>query len=246
MNIQMPNEIEKNETIKKIILIGLKPKKNLFQYMKELFYSIGYRCIFWDTLDCFIFSILGTMALYGLVKLVMIKQPLSMIFAIAPVFYILLTLITEMKEKLSGLFELKMTCKFTIRHITAIRLICFSLLGIVMCTLMSTGVYLSSIALVFWNILIIALLSLLVTSLAIVVIMIYFSGPKALYISFAVWVMIYILPSVIFRNQWEIILSKIPTIVMLFSLLVLGWIYLKAIKRFLTSEKKEVIVNAYN
>ena len=60
-----------------------------------------------------------------------------MLFATAPVFFVFAVLLTEIAERINLLYELKMTCKYTILQITAFRVVCFSLIGTVLCTLIS-------------------------------------------------------------------------------------------------------------
>ena len=50
----------------------------------------------------------------------------------SPGILVFAVLLTEIAERINLLYELKMTCKYTILQITAFRVVCFSLIGTVL------------------------------------------------------------------------------------------------------------------
>lgn len=65
------------------------------------------------------------------------EYPYSSTVALTPILFLLLTFFTETTERVSGLYELKQTCRYTIRQITALRVMCYSAVGITCSALVS-------------------------------------------------------------------------------------------------------------
>lgn len=128
MSIKMPSEEEKNKSISFILDKGLSQKKNNHIKIPELMGKIGIRNLFWGTWDCIFLALIGgiTLATVFILPSVMYKQILPIgLFLLSPAIYGLLHFLTIWKEKQIGLYEIKMTCRYSLKELTAVRMAFF-------------------------------------------------------------------------------------------------------------------------
>lgn len=140
MNIQMPTHEEKERAIHTIVRDGLPHKQSILVAMPELFKTIGLRNLFWGTEDCIFLAIICAIA-FALVFVLPITlysgfQYLAL-FIISPLFYSLLHIITAWKELQNGTYEIKMTCHYTLRELTALRMLFFSGFSVILDVLLA-------------------------------------------------------------------------------------------------------------
>lgn len=129
MSIPMPTKEEKERAIHTIICHSMPHKQSIFAVMAEVFKTIGFRNLFWGTGDCLFLSILCS-----IIFVIVFIMPISVysgfqylvLFFISPLFYSLLNIITAWKELQSGTYEIKMTCHYTLRELTALRMLFFT------------------------------------------------------------------------------------------------------------------------
>lgn len=241
MNIKMPDEHEKGRSIETILSKGISRPKSFVERISEIYRSLGYRCIFWDTADSILLSSAISIGIAVLWAFSSSKSTYGMLFAISPVLYLLLALFTDVKERIGGLYELKMTCKFTIRQITAFRMICFSGIGIAFSVLMST---LSCLLGGFQNydrMLITSLCALFLCSFLTLFTMMHIRGKWSYYTPPVIWSAICILPVLLFGEQWELLISRIPMAANLCVIAIVGWLYLREIKKLICCNEREVV-----
>lgn len=128
MSINMPNEEEKKHSIHFIIDSGVPQKKHLQVRIPELIKAIGLRNLFWGTWDCIFLALLGGITLGALfvIPSVMYQSLLPLVLLlVSPAVYGLLHYLTMWKEKQIGLYEIKMTCHYTLKELTALRMAFF-------------------------------------------------------------------------------------------------------------------------
>lgn len=128
MSIKMPSEEEKNKSMSFILDKGLSQKKNNHIKIPELMGKIGIRNLFWGTWDCIFLALIGgiTLATVFILPFVMYKQILPIgLFLFSPAIYGLLHFLTIWKEKQVGLYEIKMTCRYSLKELTAVRMAFF-------------------------------------------------------------------------------------------------------------------------
>lgn len=143
MSIPMPTNEEKECAIHTIVCDGLPHKQSILIAMPELFKRIGFRNLFWGTEDCVFLSILCSIA-FAIVFVLPITlysgfQYLALFF-ISPLFYALLHTITAWKELQNGTYEIKMTCHYTLRELTALRMLFFSGFSVIVDVLLAGAV----------------------------------------------------------------------------------------------------------
>lgn len=143
MSIPMPTSEEKERAIHTIVCDGLPHKQSIFIAMPELFKTIGFRNLFWGTEDCVFLSILCSIA-FAIVFVLPITLFSSFrylaLFFISPLFYSSLHIITAWKELQNGTYEIKMTCHYTLRELTALRMLFFSGFSVVLDVLLAGAV----------------------------------------------------------------------------------------------------------
>lgn len=244
MNIKMPNESEKDLSIDFILLKGLSHPKSLLNYLLKLYRSLGFGFIFWDTADIFLLSAAGAFGIALFWVMSSEQYIYGTLFAISPILFLLLTLITEAKERISGLYELKMTLKFTMNQIIAFQMLCFSGIGVAFCILMLSITWFMGKEQFFGHIVTISLCALFLCSFITLFTIVHIKGKWVFYIPSAIWVVICILPAQMFSDKWELFLSKIPIGVNLCMIFVLAWLYIREIKKLISMRKSEVIIYA--
>lgn len=123
------NEQVKNASIECILSQGLVKPQTARERMAEMARSIGWRFIFWDTGYSLFFAALTLAGVLVLFCLAPDAYRRSAAVAVAPLLFLFAILFAETSERIGGLYELKQTCRYTIRQITALRVTCYSILG---------------------------------------------------------------------------------------------------------------------
>lgn len=231
MKIDKPTEYQKNMAIEKIMQKGLVRPRKLSAQLLEMWRTLGLSYIFGDIFQAFI--IVAIIMLGGfLVYLEFSKLMMHAVtFAFAPLSFLSIVLFAEMIERLSGLYELKMTFKYTIRQITAFRILCFSLLGVVTCVISSAsagGEFLQTLAT--------SLSALFLCALFITFILRRFA-PVWRYVSMGAWVIISVLPIYLLGERWETILSGMPAALTLTIAVIAFLLFLHEVKQIMNEKR---------
>jgi hypothetical protein len=199
---------DKDASIAFILEQGLVKPRTSWQQAKDILQTIGLRFIFWDTVYSVTFAILTIAVVISVFLMVPNGYRYSATVATAPLLYLLISVFTEAEERDSGLFQLKQTCRYTARHITALRIACYAVIG----TLFSMIVALINVDSVFelLSMLPLGLLALFVCAVPQVAI-IRFARHKwtnALYAG--VWIFVNLYLTFQFGSAWESTLTQIP------------------------------------
>lgn len=242
MKIDKPTENQKNMAIEEILQKGLVRPATLTTKLWEMWRTLGPKYIFGDIYQALIIAvvvIVGFFSLYLQFLCLQSSRPImhSITFAFAPLSFLIIMLFAEIIERLGGLYELKMTFKYTIRQITAFRILCFSLLGVVFCVISSVfsgGGFFQAFAT--------SLCALFLCSFLIAFIVRRFA-PLWRYVSMGAWVLASILFIYIFGNKWEMLLSNTPTALTFILAAVVFALFLHEIKQIIT-EKRGVEIYA--
>jgi hypothetical protein len=123
------NEQEKNRSIEYILDHGLVTPLTARERIAEMTRTLGLRFIFWDTGYSILFAAVTLAAILALFCIVPSDYRCSAAVAAAPLLFLLITLFAETSERACGLYELKQTCRYTVRQITALRVMCYSAAG---------------------------------------------------------------------------------------------------------------------
>lgn len=128
MSMIMPNEEEKKRSICLILDKGIPEETHLHSRIPELIRAIGLRNLFWGTWDCIFLALLAGMVLGAFFAIPSaVYQPLLPLglLLVSPAVYGLLHFLTMWKELQTGLYEIKMTCHYTLKELTALRMAFF-------------------------------------------------------------------------------------------------------------------------
>ncbi|MCU6712580.1 hypothetical protein M6D81_28165 [Paenibacillus sp. J5C_2022] len=131
------NETEKNASIQYILSQGVVKPITAKERMTKMLRTIGFRFIFWDTGYSLLFASITLAGIVALFKLAPVDYRYSAAIAAAPLLFLIVTLFAETSERAGGIYELKQTCHYTIRQITALRIACYSVVGSVFTTIIA-------------------------------------------------------------------------------------------------------------
>lgn len=154
MNIQKLSEIEKNHAINEIVKKGIVKPSDKFRKMLEIKRVCTFRILFFGVGDCLFLGLLIAVCLWLFLIQAASQVIVCMIFAVSPFAYIASYLLTTWKEQLLQLYDIKMTCRYTLRQIFTFRMIYFSGINIFLNVLMlSLLMRFWFSAIVFWKVL---------------------------------------------------------------------------------------------
>jgi len=228
---------ERDNAIDAILLKGLTPPAPTWAFLWNMYKSLGLRAIFWDSASSILASLAIAAGYVALGSLPLtwiggwINMPLSLyssLFLFSPALFIGLTISTEAMERLSGLYDLKMTCRYTIRQITAFRLLCFSLCATIFTVVGSAAINSMPETGYFMQLFSLALCSLFLCSLLVIHTM--RRWHCGWYLGAAIWTSIGVLPIIIFRQSWESLLSHMPPAITLCVAAIAFLLFLQEIK----------------
>ena len=200
---------DKNASIEYILSQGFVEPTTLRERIIKMHRVLGWKFIFWDFSYSLIFvcvTLLGVMFL--LRHMPTNYYPHSIAVGFSPVLFLLIMLFAEMSERACGLYELKQTCRFTSRQITALRCIYYSIAGIGFAILVtafttdSTSQFFRILPLCLGGLFLCAVVKLSIIRLA--------HNKWAIPLVSAVWLLLNIALPLIFGERWEVLLPSIP------------------------------------
>ena len=124
--IQKLSEAELDFAISEIVKKGVIKPSDKFNKMLELRRACTLNTLFFGVSDCFLLGILMAACLWLLLIQAGSQVIICTVFAVSPFAYIAAYFLTSWKEYRLQLYDIKMTCRYTIRQISALRMICFS------------------------------------------------------------------------------------------------------------------------
>lgn len=242
MIIPMPNDNEKEKSINTILIQGIKKPKSIISYLNLLYRNIGLRHIFWDIWDAILYMVIMSAGIMILSYFSFKSFDSVLLFTFSPSVYLFLTVITELKERMDCLYDLKMTCTFTIQQITAFRMICFSILGIVFSSFLSVfSWFIQDGTVNFFNQLSISMLALFLCSTLSLEVIVYIPYKKSIIAVPVIWSLICIIPVIIFGNNWTLYLNNIPPAIAILVICLCIILSLKEIKKLISINGRGVI-----
>jgi hypothetical protein len=122
---------DKDRSIEYILDHGLVRPKTAREQASDIIRIFGFRFIFWDTEYSLTFTAITTALILAVFAIAPNDYRCSATVAVAPLLYLLIAVFTETAERTSGLYELKQACRYTTRQITALRTVCYSVVGTV-------------------------------------------------------------------------------------------------------------------
>jgi hypothetical protein len=233
------NEKEKNASIEYILTQGLVCPQTTPARILEMFRTMGFRYIFWDTGYSLFFTAITLAAALVLFVAVPNDYRYSAAVTVAPLLFLLITVFVETSERACVLYELTQTCRYTIRQITALRVLCYSIAGAVFTAIIAVinarDVY------EFFSIFTLCLSALFVCA-ALSLAVIRFMRNNWLCAAFsAVWIFVNIALSFSFNKRWETFLSGVPIAISAIIAIIGAALFVYQISKMLSEVEKYAV-----
>ena len=132
------NDKEKNASIEYILARGLVRPPTLWERITKMHRVLGLKFIFWDLSYSMIFVSVTLLGMTFMFRHTPMDYPFSVALGFSPLLFLLIILFAEINERACELYELKQTCCYTSRQITALRCIYYSLAGIAFTVIVAT------------------------------------------------------------------------------------------------------------
>lgn len=136
MTIRYPSEEQIRASVREICEHApLTKRPTIRSFLRDMSRNLGLRQIFagtWDVIAicCTLFAVVGVVGAMELRTSVDPQQQVSVfLFAFSPVFLFLLFSLSVWKEAEGPAWPIKMTCRYTVRHLMAFRVFCITCLS---------------------------------------------------------------------------------------------------------------------
>ncbi|MDR2572241.1 MAG: hypothetical protein LBD23_18350 [Oscillospiraceae bacterium] len=238
---------ERAAAIDFIVDKGLTHPTPTWVLLRDMYRTLGGRVIFMEaipgTLAALAFAVFYIMLIIVQISLPAHAQSLhASFFLLSPTVFIGLTLSTEAIERMSGMYELKMVCKYTLRQITSFRILCFSLVGTVFVVAGCSIVYALMDSVYLIQLISLSLSSLFLCSLLIIHLMRRLRS--GWYLGTVIWTIAGILPFFLFGQAWDDFLTHLPPVLTLSVAAIAFVLFLWGIKNTIKNNN-EVFNYAY-
>ena len=233
------NDSEKDASIEYILSQGLVKPQSIRNLINEMFHVVGLRYIFWDMSQAILIALSATAAVIILASLrnpvIVGQQGYSTVFTLAPVLFIFTEFSSVLMERVEGIYELKMTLKYTAKQVTAFRTLCFSLIGVVF-SVTITAVFGQAVGIYsFFDMLSLSLLSLFLYALLMTVVA--RRLPKSWFLTVLFWICLSVFPMLLIgEEEWNVILSRLPGIASFAAAVGVCVLYLLEIKKMINTK----------
>lgn len=242
MNTWKLSDIEKEKAIQDIVQHGVVSPADRIKELLNVSKACPFRVLFFGVGDCLFLGVLITVCV-GLFLLQFNMQTiLCSVFALSPFAYIISFFLTTWKEYIVQLYEVKMSCHYTIRQVTALRMIYFSLGNMLINTaILALFVQTQTTFIPFWKTLGLSFSSLFLYG----VIMMLFQIKGNLYLSVAIppviWGLLNLLVIMCYGEQMEKTLYNLTGGLVLVFVFATCILYLFMLYSFSTTKHKEEI-----
>ena len=202
-------ENEREKSIEYILAQGLAPSPAVLARVLVLFRGLGLRFIFWDTAFSMVFTLVTALGALAVAALCPERNAFTTAAAISPLLFLVITLFAETAERAGALYELKQTCYYTAAQVTALRVICYSVLGLVF-TVPVVALGAAGTAL-FWPLLLLCLCVFLLCACVHVSALRCLRQKWAPAAASVAWVLVNLTVPMAFAPKWEAFLRGVPS-----------------------------------
>ncbi|MEG0854968.1 MAG: hypothetical protein RSG52_00665 [Terrisporobacter sp.] len=146
-NIEMPDDLEMKSQINLILDKGLESKESFYSYMKEMYQRIGFKNLFHDLSELtFIGVLLVSLLMYGILAIrgdftLSRERIYTFIFIGSPLYYLATNVFSLINVKENNTYDIEMVCKYNFYQISALRMLAFSVISILLSTVFVLGLY---------------------------------------------------------------------------------------------------------
>ena len=133
--IPMPTAAEKDAAVARILDAGLPPRPGFWHALAETMKTVGLQALFFGAADClFLSALVLVLCLLPAAATAARQGPVGpVLFLLSPALYAALHLLTAWKEGQSGTLEWRQTCRISLRTITALRMLVFGSVSVLVC-----------------------------------------------------------------------------------------------------------------
>lgn len=241
LEIDYPKDAIIESQIQMIISQGMKPKESFYSYVKKMYRQIGLRNIFHDATEiAFTFFIVISVLLFvtiGAVREsgVADESIYSFIFITSPMIYLAMALVSFVNTKFNGTYELEMTFKYNIYQLAALRMLIFSVISIIVNTMMIYLVTIINQQMSFFTALMISTTSLFVFSTIFLYGMMKRNTSITKYLIVGGWIFSNLLLIIYSKEFYNTLLIFVPIHVYLVVILGCIYAYIKSLKKLMFS-----------
>ena len=142
MNIPYPREDQIQAASQKICREALPQRETIISFVKNMTTHMGLKNIFYGTYDTMVIAVSVFLAIGMAVPAILQTDPEMLnkltvfVFAFSPMLFMMLYTLSYLKEVGESMYPIKMTCKYTVHHLLAYRMLAASLTSV-----MFNGVY---------------------------------------------------------------------------------------------------------
>lgn len=241
--IPMPTKDEKDAAIRHIVNEGMK-RTGVIEQLADIYRALGLQCIFWDTTDCFALAAISFVCAVAVTMHSTTEYAAAVLFAVSPLFYVILTISVQWKERMSGLYDLKMTCKYTIPKITAFRMICFITSGIPACGVLAAIFTYKSYTNDYVRMLLISICSMFICAVIMMTAIIKLRRSQLYLTVPVIWGLTNIALEMIYKEKWNDFLMNLSTIFVIIITIVFAALYIAQIKKLIFNNNTEDVIYA--
>ena len=233
------NEKTKNASIEYILSQGLVKPQRARERIAEMLRTIGFRFIFWDTGYSLFFTAVTLVVVLVLFSFAPDDYRYSASIAVAPLFFLLITMFAETSERACELYELKQTCRYTIHQVTALRVICYSGVGFVFTVVIA--IISTDSGYEFFSLFPLCLSALFLCAILSISFMRLLHGKWVNAVFSAVWVFVNTVIPFSLGEKWEMILREMPIAFSVVLAILGGAVLAYQVSKMLSEVKKYAI-----
>ncbi|SUY46978.1 membrane protein [Clostridium putrefaciens] len=238
-------EINMDEILDK----GLKGKESFFSYLKAIRSELGFKYIFHDKSEL-IFIIVLLVAVFSFFGLqfntsnsreIYFAYRLKVYtFSTAPIFYFFICSYSFISSRVHGIYELQATCKYNFYNITAIRMFIFSIVAMIINTLIVVMMFLVKRNFNVMEIIIVSISALFIFSTLYILVLINFKGRSYKYLIMSLWLCLPMLMVLDVTNKPIKLLDEIPLYIHLIITFITALIYIKNLRKLIKVKRGEI------
>lgn len=247
MKIEYPTPEEQRAAVRQITQAGMAGRRSLFSDFWEMYRSLGFRVIFHDMADVVFLSVMAmALVFYLLLESFKFNSPnrgevCTTLFTAAPTLYLLLCLLGFWKERMSDTYDVKMSCKFTVCHLTAFRMLLFSCACILANLALVAAFCAAGVVTDFWQTFLVTASSLFLFSVLLLWSLFHGRGLVGPTLTAAAWLPANLFVRVLFPDGYERFLQTMPLCLHIAVTVVLACLYLAGLKRLISQQRERIL-----
>ncbi|WP_122638446.1 hypothetical protein [Romboutsia sp. Marseille-P6047] len=232
-DIDMPNNLEIRKEISFILDEGLEKKESFYSYVKNMYQKIGFKNLFHDFTELtFIGILLVSILAYGVVSIrhnyfISQERIYTFIFIISPLYYLLTNIFSFVNVIENNTFDIEMICKYNIHQVSALRMIVFSVISMLLSSVFILGLY-NQINLL--KGMMIGITSIFLFSAILLYSIVKVKNVLVKYIVVISWIISNATLLILSEDIYFVFLETIPSVVYLLVTIASMWVYIKNIK----------------